>query len=62
MYPNSFQSTGWPKCCVGKQEDRNKTDRQTEGRMAGQPAESGEDENVLEEFISMQFNFLPESY
>lgn len=30
--------------------------------MAGQPAESGEDEIIQEEFISMQFNFLPKSY
>lgn len=30
--------------------------------MAGQPAESGEDEIILEEFISIDFHFLTKSY
>lgn len=55
------QNIGCVTWCADRKGDGEEA-RQTEGWMAAQPAGSGGDEIILEEFVSMGFHFLPKSY
>lgn len=55
------QNIGCLTRCADRQQDR-KEGRFSEGRMAGQAAESGEDKIILVEFISIDFHLLTKSY